>query len=370
MTKRPKSSGPDGRKHLLVPSVPIIFSFAFFVMLCGVVVTLADAQAKGNIAQSREMKVETRVIKTFDRAGLGIKTAGQLEFLGGLVLTSPESAFGGWSDITVEPGGRRFLAVSDDGLWLRAQFEYKGRKLKGINAVRVGRLRALSGRFLKGKREKDAEGLSLIGGTLLDGELLISFERIHRVGRFRVTPKGVVGPSHYLKLPKTAKRLSSNKGLEGVTVLRAGARAGQVIAVGERGRGDISDRIVFVLGRKPFQFLLKDIGNMDITSVVSLRNGDVLFLERRFRWSEGVSMRLRRIKGSQIKPGAQIEGEVLMKADFSSQIDNMEGLAVHRDQTGNLILTMISDDNFNKTLQRTVVLQFLLREKRQRAKSN
>ena len=41
------------------------------------------------------------------------------------------------------------------------------------------------------------------------------------------------------------------------------------------------------------------------------------------------------------------------------QIDNMEGLSVHRDSSGALVLTLISDDNFSP-LQRTLMLQFTL----------
>jgi hypothetical protein len=37
----------------------------------------------------------------------------------------------------------------------------------------------------------------------------------------------------------------------------------------------------------------------------------------------------------------------------------MEGLAVHRDGAGALVLTLISDDNFS-VLQRTLLLQFTL----------
>jgi hypothetical protein len=40
-------------------------------------------------------------------------------------------------------------------------------------------------------------------------------------------------------------------------------------------------------------------------------------------------------------------------------IDNMEGLAVHRAKNGDVVLTLISDDNFNP-LQRALLLQFTL----------
>ena len=60
-----------------------------------------------------------------------------------------------------------------------------------------------------------------------------------------------------------------------------------------------------------------------------------------------------------IKPGALVDGPELIFADMGYQIDNMEGLSVHRDAAGALVLTLISDDNFSP-LQRTMLLQFTL----------
>jgi hypothetical protein len=70
-------------------------------------------------------------------------------------------------------------------------------------------------------------------------------------------------------------------------------------------------------------------------------------------------MRLRRIAGGQIKVGARLDGELVLDAGMTSQIDNMEGLAVHQDAAGRTILTIVSDDNHN-AFQRTLLLQFAL----------
>jgi hypothetical protein len=52
----------------------------------------------------------------------------------------------------------------------------------------------------------------------------------------------------------------------------------------------------------------------------------------------------------------------LLEADHRYEIDNMEGLSVHRGAGGETILTMISDDNFS-IIQRTLLLQFALLER-------
>ena len=66
-----------------------------------------------------------------------------------------------------------------------------------------------------------------------------------------------------------------------------------------------------------------------------------------------------------MKPGSVIKGETLFEADRNYNIDNMEGLAVHRAANGDTVLTLLSDDNFNP-LQRTLLMQFTL----QPAKTN
>ena len=42
----------------------------------------------------------------------------------------------------------------------------------------------------------------------------------------------------------------------------------------------------------------------------------------------------------------------------------MEGMAVHRGASGETIISLISDDNFNRLLQRTLFLQFTLHDKK------
>jgi hypothetical protein len=71
-------------------------------------------------------------------------------------------------------------------------------------------------------------------------------------------------------------------------------------------------------------------------------------------------MRIRRLSPAEVTPGARAVGEVLIEADSSYEIDNMEGIAIHRGRAGETVVSLISDDNFNRFLQRTVFLQFTL----------
>ena len=117
-------------------------------------------------------------------------------------------------------------------------------------------------------------------------------------------------------------------------------------------------------GRRASNIFVKPIDGFDITDLAAMPDGGLILLERRFRWTEGVKMRLRRIRASEVRPGAILKGEVLFQGDQRYNIDNMEGVAVHRAPRGHTVITVISDDNF-KFFQRTILLQFALTERSQ-----
>ena len=68
--------------------------------------------------------------------------------------------------------------------------------------------------------------------------------------------------------------------------------------------------------------------------------------------------RLVRIKAADVKPGAEMEGEVLYEG-VGGDLDNMEGVAVHQTATGQTRITLISDNNFNDW-ERNLLLEFSL----------
>ena len=67
-----------------------------------------------------------------------------------------------------------------------------------------------------------------------------------------------------------------------------------------------------------------------------------------------------RSRPAAIAAGRFVTGKVLIEADTTKEIDNMEGLAVREEPSGEILITMISDDNFNHLMQRTIMLQFAL----------
>jgi hypothetical protein len=307
------------------------------------------------------LEIDARPILHFERSRPDVRKFGQLEFRGGLVLSSPSANFGGWSGLVMEADGKSLLAISDVGSWMTADVTYDGSRPTGFMRARLGPLLGSRGQPLQSKREQDAEGLTLLDGTLQRGTLLIGFERLHRVGRFPVRDRQVLAPTGYLKMPADAKAMRENQGIEAVAVLKGGPRKGSVVAFAERlTRGSGYHTGWIWIGSEPHKLQLQDIDGFNITDAASLADGSLLVLERYFRWSEGVKMRLRHIAANEIAPGARIVGRTLFQGDSSFEIDNMEGLAVHQGAGGETIVSMISDDNFNRLLQRTLFLQFTL----------
>ena len=72
-------------------------------------------------------------------------------------------------------------------------------------------------------------------------------------------------------------------------------------------------------------------------------------------------MRIRRLAADDIRPGATVDGQMVLFDDHLFQIDNMEGMALRQLPTGEVLITLISDDN-HSLLQRNLLLQFVWRE--------
>jgi hypothetical protein len=164
-----------------------------------------------------------------------------------------------------------------------------------------------------------------------------------------------------IKVPDDFKTFKYNKRLECLTMPPRGSPlAGQLIAITERSLDAQGNHRSYVLdGDKVMRFSVQRSDEFDVSDCTILQPADLLLLDRRFSYSRGLALRIRRIPLSLIKPGALIDGKPLIVADLAYQIDNMEGIAVHTNAAGETILTLISDDNFS-VLQCNLLLQFAL----------
>jgi len=321
-------------------------------------VVLADAKPDIAALKAGPITIDASIIRNFARAEMdGAPTSGKLTFRGGLILSSPSPNFGGWSGLVVGKDAKTLLAVSDSGVWMTGRIVYDGLHPAGIADARLGPLLNRDGRPIG--RERDSEAIALETGTFERGSVLVAFEGRHRIERYGLSSDGVSGDRGVLPLPAAARRMRPNQGLEGMTIMRGGPYKGSVIAFSERLLDRSHNHTGWLWTSKgPATIHLRNIADYDITDLSSLDDGTLFVLERRFRWTEGVKMRLRRISSHELKPNRVIDGETLIEADLTAQIDNMEGLSVTRLETGEVLITMMSDDNFNHMLQRTLLLQF------------
>jgi hypothetical protein len=296
----------------------------------------------------------------FDRDNPDRKEFGKLVYRAGFNLFAKSRHFGGYSGLLIDKSGRSILALSDGGTWMRADLDYNGRKLSGLRNVTLGPILDKTGKPIRRDLERDAESMTLAGGDFNQGTALVGFERQHRILRCPFTPKSFGPPNASVPLPPDARNMRANQGFEALTEISAGKLKGTLVAFSERlydRNGNLKGWLIG--GPSPGPITLKQIDGYDITDTASLPDGGIVVLERRFRMSEGVKMRIRRIAASEIRRGALLSGETLLEAHDNLNIDNMEAIAVHRSAAGEIVLTIMSDDNFSP-LQRTLIMQFAL----------
>jgi hypothetical protein len=302
--------------------------------------------------------IASEPITAFDHREPDRRRFGMLDFRGGLVLTSPAQEFGGISSINMAADGASFLAASDRSWWLRGRITYAGTRPTGITAAEMAPMLGPDGRRLAARGWYDTEAMARDGNTVYVG-----IERVHRIVRFDYGKEGLLARGRPIEVPAAFRALPSNGSIESLAFVPRGSGplGGTLIAIAERGRDrDGNHRAFLIGGPRPGQFTIKRRNDYDVSDATILPGGDLVILERKFGWTTGLYIRLRRIPIAEIRSDALVDGPVLMEADLGQQIDNMEGLGVHR-AGAETVLTLISDNNFSM-LQRTMLLQFSLVE--------
>ena len=315
--------------------------------------SLAFADPARYAAAITRIEINATPIVSFDHRDPSQTRFGDLEFRGGLVLTSNDPAFGGFSGIHVEADGSHFIAITDRGSWLRGRIVYRDGRPAGIADAEVAPMLGSDGKPLATGGWYDAESLAE-----RDGMLYVGIERVEQMVRFDYRRDGLLARGQAIKVPPDFKTFAYNKGLECLAAPRQGSLAGDLIAMTERSLDRGGNIRSFLLGSdKVTRFSVKRTRDFDVSDCALLSPNDLLLLERRYSPVRGVAMRIRRLPLASFKEGAVVDGHSMIEADLAHQIDNMEGIAVHRTGRGETILTLVSDDNFS-FIQRNLLLQF------------
>lgn len=268
--------------------------------------------------------------------------AEDVRLAGAWELRADDPEFGGLSGILIE--GDRLTAITDAGVWLTATLTGEGAGL-GLNEARMSPMRLPDGRPIE-EGGADAEGLA----RLLDGRLVVSFERDHRVA----VHVGA-GRLSLLAQPRAFEALQFNAGLEALATLADGA----IMAIGE-GR---------VAGRFPMfriepdgsvlQNTLSATDRHEMTGADIVADGAVYVVMRHFSRLTGVSIRVRAYApGSDGLPDPAVPPTELAAFGPFSGIDNMEAIAAVPRADGATDLWIVSDDNFS-ALQRTLLVRLV-----------
>lgn len=272
-----------------------------------------------------------------DPADPSLTRLGNFAFAGGLRLTSEQtSRLHGLSDLKVLPDGR-FLSESDEGdlLQARLRFDAQGR-LAGVDQAILKPLLGEDGKPLQGKAMADAEGLA----RLPDGDMLISFERQHRIWRYPAAG----GPPQPAPMPDVA--MPENDGMEALAALPSVAPDAYVVGVEEQSHSWVC-RLSTSCARG---YDLPRPDGAGVVAVAPLGDGRIAWLFRDWDPLSGSHITLIVLDAA----GKELDR---LKLERPLTVDNFEGLAAVPGRGGRVRFYLISDDNFSPA-QRTLLLAF------------
>lgn len=307
--------------------------------------------------QGATLPVSALQIPEFKR-GAG-KVFGKLEYVGGLAMSTKNGEMGAVSAIRLLDGGSRFISVMDTGHWVTGRIERdaEGRPT-GLADYTITPIRDVPGTSQRDKGRFDSESLTI--GT---DYIYVGFERYHRINAYPYPGFETAAPDN-VQLPvlPPGVRLRGNGGMECILKMPSnGPLGGALIFVAERTYNEAGDFIAGIQeGPRKGSFSVERLAPYDVTDCVALDDGSILLLERKFGLLDGIGMRIRKFAAADIIAGATIKGETLMEADFSHQIDNMEGIDAYKAPDGLTHLVIVSDDN-HSLLERNLLLEFKIR---------
>ncbi len=273
----------------------------------------------------------------------GARLAEGVSFAGGVeIVLDPASPLHSLSDLKLIGEGH-FVSVTDAGDLVRGRMELdRAGRLTGVSGLRHYRLSLPNGAPIVEKADGDAEGLAFTHA----GDLLVSFERDHRIWNYGrdETParRPVVAamPDHAFPL---------NDGIEGLAASSRGwAAAGE-----SGGLWDCDGDGCITLVAPPASPLADR--EYRITGMDEDPWGDGwLVVQRSYAPPVDARARVRRMNGRGDL------GPVLIELKLPGTTDNFEGIAAERRGDG-ARLYILSDDNGNPA-QRTLLLAFDIQE--------
>ncbi|SHH62835.1 esterase-like activity of phytase family protein [Marivita hallyeonensis] len=264
-------------------------------------------------------------------------------FLSSYLWTKDQDDFGGYSAISLSPDGASFLMLSDRAHVIEGTILRHGERILGVRSKAMSPL-DFSDSLFEEEPIRDTEGLA----RDTSGGIFVSLESDNRI--LHLTADGT-----WSLLPEYAglAGLPSNKGVEALAVGSDGA----LFAVPETSAGLIQPFPVFryregIGWDTPFE-ISRGPGLLPVGADFDPM-GRLYLLERGFS-GFGFFSRVRRFD---LLDGPVLEGETLLETK-QRRHDNLEGLSIWQAETGELRITMVSDDNFSR-FQKTEIVEYAI----------
>lgn len=267
---------------------------------------------------------------------------GDFVYAGGLDITSKDTdRLHDLSDLNITPDGH-LTSEGDNGqiFTARLALDAKGR-LAGLGDAHFGWLKGKDGARLDGKTEADAEGLAIWP----NGDLMISFERHHRIWRYPA--KG--GPPIDLPIPADPQ-MTGNEGMEGLAL--APAQGADAYWVGVE-NGDIF-LCRLASGCEAKTALPRPPPKYRLSGMTETPDGRLAILFHSFQGLGGSHIKVVLVDAPASAAPQAVDGFAL---DPPQTVDNFEGIAGVMRPGGVLRLYLIVDDNSLRA-ERTLLLAF------------
>lgn len=318
--------------------------------LAGGALGTLGALVAGVSARGADILVISHEAAVFSPVGHG--RAGRLAYRGGLILGSDDPRFGGWSDLWLPPDGSWIAMISDAGNALVAPLALDaGGAPESIGPGSLLPLIDLGGRPFALRRLADAEGLA----PARDGGFYVSYEGTPRLWHY---PGGAVPfgrRPRAVALPGGIDQAPPNGGLEAI----AAWPDGTIAMFAEELFDEAGDVQAWVGTPGAWRAVAWSYDGYKPTGAAVAPDDALIVLERRFALFS-FAARIVRTDRASLAAGGRVKGEVLGEWGAPDLVDNFEGIACRRGPNGETLVYVVSDDNFRRALQRTLLLCFAI----------
>ena len=281
---------------------------------------------------------------------------GALTYLGGVRLTSPDPAFGGFSAMHV--AGEEFVLLSDSGNIVRFRMggDWRPRDIRFADLPGPG-----SGWY---KWERDVEAMTRDSGT---GKWWVAFEIRNDIARYDAAlgRREAYRYSSSRRKSDPMQQWDTNGGPESFVRLRDG----NFVAISESTHPDEdrSQRLALQFAGDPtnrrvgtFVFRYVPPAGFNPSDMAELPDGRLLVLNRRFRIGDWFSAKLTIVDRKAIARGAIVRGREIATFAHPLTRDNFEAIAVT--QEGEATIVWLATDDNRAFFERSLLMKFRLED--------